>query len=198
MSKFRERSTGDIKTETQIRAEKPNTSFPKPMTAAHFDALGYDPILPGNKPTPTDTQIVVKNGVEQDGNGNWVEAWTVADKPLEQIKTELTAKINGKRDEIFYSSIPYGEHSIEFRDDADYVRLNGLLTAIDSFGATEINVIVESNDVVTIPAATYKQVMAGALARNSQASINARNLKNAVESAETIQDLPDIETGWPS
>jgi len=58
----------------------PNVSLPKVWNANVNDTLGIDPVLASPKPEPSgDYKVVVRNGVEQDANGNWVHAWTEND-----------------------------------------------------------------------------------------------------------------------
>jgi hypothetical protein len=84
MSEYRYRSTGEVKTQGQIRSDHPNTSLPKVWTEATCDGLGIDPVLEAPKPEPSgDYKVVVRNGVEQDANSNWVYAWTERDMFVE-------------------------------------------------------------------------------------------------------------------
>ena len=77
MSEYRIRSTGEVKTQGQIRSMHPNVSLPKVWNANVNETLGIDPVLASPKPDPSgDYKVVVRNGVEQDANGNWVYAWT--------------------------------------------------------------------------------------------------------------------------
>lgn len=80
MSEYRIRSTGEVKTQGQIRSMHPNVSLPKVWNANVNETLGIDPVLASPKPDPSgDYKVVVRNGVEQDANGNWVHAWTEND-----------------------------------------------------------------------------------------------------------------------
>ena len=80
MSQYRIRSTGEVKTQGQIRSMHPNVSLPKVWSANVNETLGIDPVLASPKPEPSeDYKVVVRNGVEQDANGNWVHAWTEND-----------------------------------------------------------------------------------------------------------------------
>jgi hypothetical protein len=80
MSEYRIRSTGEVKTQGQIRSMHPNVSLPKVWNANVNETLGIDPVLASPKPDPSgDYKTVVRNGVEQDANGNWVWAWTEND-----------------------------------------------------------------------------------------------------------------------
>ena len=76
MSEYRIRSTGEVKTQGQIRSDNPNVSLPKVWNDNVNESLGIDPVLIAPAPAPSaDFKVVVRNGVTQDANGNWVQAW---------------------------------------------------------------------------------------------------------------------------
>tara|TARA_Y100000015_G_C2364630_1_gene76928 strand:+ start:216 stop:713 length:498 start_codon:yes stop_codon:yes gene_type:complete len=76
MSEYRVRATGEVKSQGQIRLDNKNMSLPKVWTANVCDALGVDPVLAAPAPEPSAAyKSVVRNGVVQDSNGNWVQAW---------------------------------------------------------------------------------------------------------------------------
>jgi len=80
MSEYRVRATGEVKNQGQIRRDNPNMSLPRVWNANVCEALGIDPVLASPKPDTTgDYKVVVRNGVEQDANSNWVYAWTERD-----------------------------------------------------------------------------------------------------------------------
>ncbi len=80
MNEFRVKTTGEIKTESTLRAENRNVSFPKAWNSSVHDALGVDPVLAAPAPTPSAAyKSVVRNGAVQDSNGNWVYAWKEQD-----------------------------------------------------------------------------------------------------------------------
>ena len=89
MSEYRIRSTGEVKTQGQIRSMHPNVSLPKVWNANVNETLGIDPVIASPKPEPSgDYKVVVRNGVEQDANGNWVQAWTENDMFQEYTETD--------------------------------------------------------------------------------------------------------------
>ena len=91
MSEYRIRSTGEVKSQGQIRSMHPNVSLPKVWNANVNETLGIDPVLASPRPDPSgDYKVVVRNGVEQDANGNWVWAWTENDMFQEYIDDEGT------------------------------------------------------------------------------------------------------------
>ena len=81
MTKYRDRTTGEIKSQGQLRKENSNVSLPKVWNEFVYDALNVDPVLGGVKPTEGigQYQAVRRNGVTQDSDGNWVEAWHIVD-----------------------------------------------------------------------------------------------------------------------
>jgi len=84
MKQFRNRETGELKTQAQIMRENPGKSFPKKWPAALLDRMGYDPVIASPKPDPSgDYKIVVKDGAVQDANGHWVDAWVERDMFVE-------------------------------------------------------------------------------------------------------------------
>ena len=76
MSEYRVRASGELKSETDLRLENRNVSFPKVWNTNVFEALGIDPVLAAPAPTPSgEFKIVSRNGAVQDSSGNWVQAW---------------------------------------------------------------------------------------------------------------------------
>ena len=81
MTEYRDRTTGELKSQGELRRDNPNMSLPKVWNELTFDALNVDPVLRAPKPTEGigAYQTVRRNGVTQDSLGNWVEAWEIAD-----------------------------------------------------------------------------------------------------------------------
>jgi hypothetical protein len=79
MSEYRERTTGEVKTQGQWRADFANMSLPRVWKAATLDALNLDAVLASPAATTTAYQTSVRDGVEQDANGNWVEKYVARD-----------------------------------------------------------------------------------------------------------------------
>ena len=81
MSEYRH-TNGTIKTESEIKADNPNISFPRGvLPIGVLSDLGYTGILATPRPTPSaSTKIVVRDGVEQDSNNNWVQKWIEKDR----------------------------------------------------------------------------------------------------------------------
>jgi hypothetical protein len=79
MAEYRDRTTGEVKTQGQLRKENPNMSMPRVWTENVMDALNVDPVLPSTPAVVSQYQVSVRDGVEQDGNGNWVEKYIARD-----------------------------------------------------------------------------------------------------------------------
>ena len=79
MSEYRIKETGQILSQGQVRKLHSNTSLPRVWDANVCSALGIDPVLEAPKPEVTGYTQAVRDGVTQDANGNWVQAWTVVD-----------------------------------------------------------------------------------------------------------------------
>ena len=79
MSEYRERKTGEVKSQGQWRADFAHMSLPRVWKAATLDAMNLDPVLASPAATTSTYQISVRDGVEQDANGNWVEKYVARD-----------------------------------------------------------------------------------------------------------------------
>ena len=79
MAEYRNRTTGVVKTQGQWVAEHSNMSLPRVWNSSVLDALDLDPVLRSPAATTTAYQTSVRDGVEQDANGNWVEKYVARD-----------------------------------------------------------------------------------------------------------------------
>jgi len=77
---YRVRSNGELKSQGEIRKLNPNVSLPKVWNDNVYETLGIDPVLETPKPEASGAyKVVVRDGVEQDANDNWVEKWLEQD-----------------------------------------------------------------------------------------------------------------------
>lgn len=68
---FRNRTTGALITDQQLRSDNPNTSFPAVLTPEIIDSFGYDPVLEGPQATTVPPyQYSQRDGVVE-VNGQW-------------------------------------------------------------------------------------------------------------------------------
>jgi len=66
---------GSLKSQGEIRKLNPNVSIPKVWNADVCASLNIDPVLASPAATTTAYQISVRDGVEQDASGNWMEKY---------------------------------------------------------------------------------------------------------------------------
>jgi len=74
---LRNRTTGAITTDSQFRAEHPNTSFPRVLTAEILSSYGYDPILEGAQATTTAPYETSQRAGIEEVNGQWFTKYVV-------------------------------------------------------------------------------------------------------------------------
>ena len=79
MSEYRNRTTGEVKSQGAWRSANPNMSLPRVWKQATLDALDLDPVLRSPAATVGAYQVSVRDGVVQDANGNWVENYVARD-----------------------------------------------------------------------------------------------------------------------
>jgi len=79
MSEYRERTTGEVKSQGEWRAAFKNMSLPRVWTSGVCDAMNIDPVLASPAATTSAYQTSVRDGVEQNANGDWVEKYVARD-----------------------------------------------------------------------------------------------------------------------
>jgi len=87
---LRNRTTGAVITDSQLRADNPNTSFPQVLTPEIIDSFGYDPVLEGPQPTLIPPyQYAQRDGVVE-VNGQWFTHY-IAVTPDDEQKAAMDA-----------------------------------------------------------------------------------------------------------
>ena len=79
MSEYRERTTGEVKSQGEWRAAFKNMSLPRVWTSNVCDAMNIDPVLASPAATTSAYQTSARDGVEQNSNGDWVEKYVATD-----------------------------------------------------------------------------------------------------------------------
>ena len=79
MGEYRNKTTGEVKTQGEWRATKPNTSFPRVWNSNVLLLLNVDPVFASPAATTSQYQRSVRDGVKQDAKGNWVEKYVAQD-----------------------------------------------------------------------------------------------------------------------
>jgi hypothetical protein len=110
---YRIKSTGEIKTQGEVRRMFPNTSLPRVWDEAVCNHLGIDPIFESPTPTTTRYQIAHKNGVEFKNN-KWMWAWTIG-----PVFTEYNEEATAAEQEAAYVKRIDDEQATRVRADRD-------------------------------------------------------------------------------
>ena len=79
MSEYRERTTGEVKTQGEWRSAFKNMSLPRVWNSNDCDAMNIDPVLASPAATTSAYQTSVRDGVEQNSNKDWVEKYVAKD-----------------------------------------------------------------------------------------------------------------------
>jgi len=79
MGEYRERTTGEVKTQGEWRAVFKKMSLPKVWNSNACNAMNIDPVLTSPAATTSTYQTSVRDGVEQNANGDWVEKYVARD-----------------------------------------------------------------------------------------------------------------------
>jgi hypothetical protein len=69
----------------QLRRDNPQVSFPKTPTNELLADYGVFPYTIDPQPSYTETQVLEDGGIVQNGEGAWVQTWTVRDMTTEEI-----------------------------------------------------------------------------------------------------------------
>ena len=137
MSEYRNRTTGEVKTQGQWRAANPNMSLPRTWKAATLDALDLDPVLKSPAATVGQYQTSVRNGVEQDANGNWVEKYVARDMFADTTDEDGNITTKAEHEAAYQAKLDdkAAEATRKQRDD--------LIAATDYFALTDVTMNAE-------------------------------------------------------
>lgn len=150
MSEYRNRSTGEVKSQGAIRKSMPNTSLPRVWTEEICDFLGIDPVLEAPAPAPSgEYKSVSRNGVTQDANGNWVFAWVERDMFSDYVNDEGVTVTKAEQEQA-YTARKDAEAATAARATRD-----GLIASCDWMAIKAF----EGGTTVSTEWATYRQAL---------------------------------------
>ena len=150
MSEYRNRTTGAVKTQGEIRRSMPNTSLPRVWGADICEFLGIDPVLSAPAPAPSgEYKVVSRNGVTQDANGNWVEAYTERDMFSDYTDEDGTVHTKAEQEQA-YTARKNDEAATAVRAERDKLLASCDWMAIKAF---------EAGSTVSAEWATYRQAL---------------------------------------
>lgn len=160
---YRIQSTGEVKTQGEVRRMHSNTSLPRVWDANVCSALGIDPVLEAPKPEVTGYTQAVRNGATQDANGNWVQAWSVVDMFADTTEDGVTTT--------------KAEHEAAYQADLDAKAAESVRTQRDAKLAESDWMVIKSAETgIALAAewATYRQAL-----RDITTHVNFPNLEEA-------------------
>lgn len=158
MSEYRNRTTGEVKTQGQWRAANPNISLPKVWNSNVLDALNIDAVLRSPAATTTQYQTSVRDGVKKDSSGNWVEKYVARDMFADTTEDGVTT--TKAEHETAYQKTLDGNVAKANRQTRDT-----LLSATDFYALTDVT--------MDAPMTSYRQAL-----RDITAHENWPNLAN--------------------
>ena len=144
MSEYRNRTTGEVKTQGQWRAANPNMSLPRTWKAATLDALNLDAVLRSPAATTTAYQNSVRDGVEQDSNGNWVEKYVARDMFADTTEDGVTTT-KAEHEAAYQATLDAAVAA------SNRTKRDGLLSDTDYFALTDVT--------MDAPMTTYRQAL---------------------------------------
>jgi hypothetical protein len=136
MSEYRNRTTGEVKTQGQWRAANPNMSLPRVWKAATLDALNLDAVLRSPAATVGQYQTSARDGVVQDANGNWVENYVARDMFADTTETDDDGNVvttTKAQHEAAYQATLDAKTAT-----ANRTKRDGLLAETDYFALTDV------------------------------------------------------------
>ena len=159
MSEYRNRTTGEVKTQGQWRSANPNTSLPRTWKAATLDALNLDAVLRSPAATTTAYQNSVRDGVEQNSNGDWVEKYIARDMFADTTEDGVTTT-KAEHETAYQATLDAATAT------SNRTKRDGLLADTDWTGMSDVT--------MTAAMTTYRQAL-----RDITAHANWPNLADA-------------------
>lgn len=117
---IRLRINGQVLTDAQFRALHPETSFPPTLTGEMIDALDADVVIAVPPPQAEPGHRAVRDGVEQDANGEWRQKWrseAIDDADKARGRAEIWEAIKAERTRRQFGGVHVNGHW--FQTDVD-------------------------------------------------------------------------------
>ena len=141
MAEYRNRTTGEVKTQGQWRNDYANMSLPRVWNDSVLDALDLDPVLRSPAATTTAYQTSVRDGVEQNANGDWVEKYVARDMFADDAELGTKAEQEAAYQATLDAKIA----------NANREKRNTLLAETDMYGLSDMT--------MTAAMTTYRQAL---------------------------------------
>ena len=149
MSEYRNRSTGEVKSQGAIRKSMPNTSLPRIWTEEICDFLGVDPVEVVNQPKASgEYKVFDRNGVAET-NGVWSQAYVERDMFADYVNGDGVTVTKASQEEA-YTAAKTAEAAAAVRATRD-----GLIVSCDWMAIKAF----EAGTTVATEWATYRQAL---------------------------------------
>jgi hypothetical protein len=168
MAEYRHTETGEVKTQGQWRSHYSNVSLPRVWKQATLDGLNLEAVLASPAATTGAYQTSVRDGVEQDANGNWVEKYVARDMFADTTETDDDGNV---------VTTTKAQHEAAYQATLDAKTATANRTKRDTLLAETDWLTMRSSDTATpMPAAwhTYRQAL-----RDITSHANWPNLEEA-------------------
>ena len=128
---YRNKTSGAVSNQGEIRRANSNTSFPRVWDADVCTHLNIDPVLAAPQPSHTALQQVNSIAPVQDANDNWVEGWEVVDAFSDTTEDGVTT--TKAEHEAAYTASELAKVAAAAR-----VTRDGLLAATDFYALSDV------------------------------------------------------------
>jgi hypothetical protein len=105
MGEYRHKVTGEVKSQGEWRSANPNISMPRTWNQNVLDALNIEAVFETPKPDVGPYQNAARNGVTQDANGNWVQAWEVREMFSDYTDEDGVTHTKAEREAAYQADI---------------------------------------------------------------------------------------------
>ena len=141
---YRNKTSGAVSNQGEIRRANSNTSFPRVWDADVCTHLNIDPVLAAPQPSHTALQHVNSVAPVQDANDNWVEGWEVVDTYADTTVDGVTT--TKAEHEAAFTASELAKVAADAREKRD-----GLLAATDFYALSDV--------VMTSEMTTYRTAL---------------------------------------
>lgn len=131
MSEYRNKTTGEVKSQGEWRKSYPNTSFPRVWTQETLNGLNLDAVLRSPTATVGEYQTSVRDGVKQDALGNWVENHVALDMFTDTTEDGVVTT-KAEHEVVYQAGLD------EVVADSNRTKRDGLLTTTDFYALTDV------------------------------------------------------------
>lgn len=132
MAEYRHTTTGEVKTQGQWRSHYSNVSLPRVWKAATLAGLNLEAVLASPAATTTAYQTSVRDGVEQDANGNWVEKYVARDMFADTTDEDSVTTTKAEHEAAYQATLDAATAA------SNRTKRDGLLADTDYFALTDV------------------------------------------------------------